>query len=415
VPTAKKRILWLHTQPESYHNLMLDHLARGGGYRLPGMPDEHSDEFEWIAGFAHRGPGLYSENALSCTAQTLFLRVLPGKESRFPKMYESYHVDWRADLRALGTAPLGPDAIIVSGYAFRSAREIIAACHATGTPVALWSDSNLRADRGRHLKTRAKRCLKRLLVRPIARSVDCLLTANSRGVAYWRYYGGPRAREKTLLDACYSNYQLIDQARTLNRADVLARFQLNPSDKILLTSARLVPAKGLDLLIRAFREGHFAQRGWKYILAGSGSAEAELRALAGPDADRSILFLGFQQPSDNLALMAHADLFALPSRFEPHGIVVGEALAAGTPVLASSVVGAACDLVRQGESGALFRSEDYVDLQRHLALLDDPAKLVALRPGARRAFESWYRQTSPLVVVPRMIRRLLAQKGSQPA
>ena len=55
MPTSKKRILWLHTQPEFYHNLMLDDLARGTGYRVPGMPDEHSEEFEWIAGFAHRG------------------------------------------------------------------------------------------------------------------------------------------------------------------------------------------------------------------------------------------------------------------------------------------------------------------------------------------------------------------------
>ena len=106
--------------------------------------------------------------------------------------------------------------------------------------------------------------------------------------------------------------------------------------------------------------------------------------------------------------MAQAHLLALPSRYEPHGIVVGEALAAGTPVLASDVVGAACGLVRNGENGAIFRSQDLPDLQAKLALLDDPAQLARLRIGARKAFEAWYRITTPLLVVPRIVRRMLA-------
>ena len=51
-------------------------------------------------------------------------------------------------------------------------------------------------------------------------------------------------------------------------------------------------------------------------------------------------------------------MLALPSRYEPHGIVVAEALAAGTPVLASSIVGSAYDLVRDGVNGVIFRTED---------------------------------------------------------
>jgi len=408
VPTSKKRILWLHTQPEFYHNCMLDDLARGSGYTVPGMADEHSDEFDWIAGFAHRGPGLYAQNALPAAAQTVFLRVLPGKEDRRPTMREPYHVDWRADLRALGDGPLGVDAVIVSGYGQRTFRELINECHAQGVPVALWSDSNLRSDRGHGLKMRLQRWLKRRLLRRLAASVDCLLTANSCGIAYWRYYGGPQARAKSIVGAYYSDYGRIEEARRRPRAEVFARVGLRSEDRLVFSSARLVPIKGLDLMIRAFRSGRFADKGWKYVLAGTGPMEADLRALAGDAAGQSILFAGFQQPSENLALMAHADLLVLPSRYEPHGIVVGEALAAGTPVLASDVVGAACGLVRAGESGAIFRAGDVDDLQRKLALLDDSGKLASLRTGARQAFEAWYRRTSPLLIVPRVARRLLA-------
>ena len=413
MPTAKKRILWLHTQPESYHNLMLDDLARGTGYQVPGMADEHSDEFDWIAGFAHRGPGLYAQNALPAAAPTLFLRVVPGKEARGPTMHERYHVDWRADLRALGPGPLGPDAVIVSGYGQRSFREIIAECHATGVPVAVWSDSNLRNNRGRGLTARLKRRLKRLVLRKLVSSVDCLMTANSRGVAYWRYFGGPEARAKIVLSACYADYRQVDAAHTMDRAAVLAKHGLSAHDRILFSSARLLRLKGLDLVIRAFGASGLDRRGWKYVIAGSGPMEAELKALAGDALGKTVHLLGFQQPTDNLALMAHADVMVLASRFEAHGIVIGEALAAGTPVLVSDIPGAAYDLVRPGVTGLRFRSDDLADLVGKLHMLEDETLLSAMKHAARGAFEAWYRRASPMLAAPRVVRRLLAVGGGR--
>jgi len=94
-------------------------------------------------------------------------------------------------------------------------------------------------------------------------------------------------------------------------------------------------------MIRAFAASGLGDRGWKYLIAGTGPLEAELKMLAGKALGKTVHLLGFQQPADNLALMAHAEAMVLPSRFEPHGIVVGEALAAGTPVLLSDIVGAA--------------------------------------------------------------------------
>ncbi len=281
---------------------------------------------------------------------------------------------------------------------------------ARGIPVALWSDSNLRSQRGDSCKSRLKRRLKKAYLRRIERQIDYQLTANSRGVAYWRYYGEPRNR--ILLCPCYSDYSRIDQAKLRPRAQVLAPFGLSPDNRLFFSAARLVPDKGLDLMIRAFREGGFAQQGWRYVIAGMGPKESELKQLAGDALGKSIFFIGFQQPSDNLALMAHAELLILPSRYEPHGIVVAEALAAGTPVIASDVVGAAADLVKNGVSGMIFRSEDAADLLKKLQEAVDAERLAALRRGARPKFEAWYAKTSPLRVVPDIVRRMLARRKS---
>jgi len=72
--------------------------------------------------------------------------------------------------------------------------------------------------------------------------------------------------------------------------------------------------------------------------------------------------------------MARCTAFVLPSRTEAMGRVLLEAMAAGKPVIASSVDGIPF-YVQDGETGYLFRSEDVNDLARKLELvLTDPGR-----------------------------------------
>jgi glycosyltransferase involved in cell wall biosynthesis len=190
-----------------------------------------------------------------------------------PKTFEKFHRDWRAELE-----PLKYDAAIVSGYGWRVAREVVHDCHQRGIPVAMWSDSNLRSQRGRTLKERTKRGIKKLALSRIIRATDLMLTANSLGVAYWRYFGV--ARDRIVLCPCYSDYPRIDAARQSPRREALEKLGIGPDARYFFSAARLAAAKGLDQMIRAFVEGKFAERGYHYFVAGVGPLEAELKALA---------------------------------------------------------------------------------------------------------------------------------------
>ncbi len=124
----------------------------------------------------------------------------------------------------------------------------------------------------------------------------------------------------------------------------------------LFTAARLVPAKGLDLLIDAFKLARLAERNYHCVIAGTGPLEKALKERAGDLLGKNIHLIGFQQPAKNLTLMAHADLFVLPSIYEPHGIVIAESLA--LPALRfsrSDVCGLLCstDLVIPGISAGI--------------------------------------------------------------
>jgi glycosyltransferase involved in cell wall biosynthesis len=94
---------------------------------------------------------------------------------------------------------------------------------------------------------------------------------------------------------------------------------------------RIVPGKGFDVLIRAFDEARLP--GSKLVIVGDGRELERLRHLAVPNVD----FTGYR--ADAKRCFQAFDLFVSPSRREPFGRVIIEALDAGTPVVATDVAG----------------------------------------------------------------------------
>jgi len=73
---------------------------------------------------------------------------------------------------------------------------------------------------------------------------------------------------------------------------------------------------------------------------------------------------GFRNQSELPRYYAMADVLALPSAFEPWGLVVNEALNYGLDIIASDQVGAAVDLVRRGVTGTVVPVGDVPGLAR---------------------------------------------------
>jgi len=135
----------------------------------------------------------------------------------------------------------------------------------------------------------------------------------------------------------------------------------------VLAAGRLVPQKGFDTLIDAFAMSELA--GLNLVVAGDGFEREALvrRARDLGIADR-VRFLGAVERTRLPALMRGARTFALPSRGEPFGIALLEAMAAGVPAVATND-GGVPEFATHDVNALLVPPDDARALSSALALL----------------------------------------------
>ena len=123
--------------------------------------------------------------------------------------------------------------------------------------------------------------------------------------------------------------------------------------RVVGTTARLSPVKGLDDLIKAFSILAPKHPNFYCLIVGEGNARTDLEKLVRDlGLDGRVIFSGaVDDVAPYLALM---DIFVLPSLMEGLGLSILEAFAAGKPVIASCV-GGIVDVVKNGTTGILVQ------------------------------------------------------------
>ena len=299
------------------------------------------------------------------------------------------------------------DAVITTGYNDWGLMRLIAWCRRRGTPNYMFSDSNVRCDIARGLR----RLRKRLYVSWVVRNLSGLLPCGSYGRQFYEQYGG---RGK----ACFymphePDYASIFSVTAEDRAQAQAKFSLRDDRRYFLYSGRLASVKRVDTLIDAFARIARERPGWDLLIVGGGELDAELHARVPAELAHRVAWTGFIGSVDELAaLYTCGDVFILPSSIEPWAVVVCEAAAAGLPIVASNVVGAAGELCREGVNGRLFPPGDVGALAE--VLLDvsaDERRLAAMRTASLAVLDDWRRRGDPV----QGVRQALHHAGLLPA
>ena len=109
-------------------------------------------------------------------------------------------------------------------------------------------------------------------------------------------------------------------------------------DLVALWPARLVPVKGVLEFLSIIDRGLLS--GWKVVILGQGPPEVEIQKLIQSKGLDSQVFVRPYLAYEKMpCVYATADLFLLPSLYDPNPLSVVEALHSGLPILVSSSIG----------------------------------------------------------------------------
>jgi glycosyltransferase involved in cell wall biosynthesis len=229
------------------------------------------------------------------------------------------------------------DAVVVGGYSVFAEQVAMGVSRFRRIPYLLHSESTLSAARPRLV-----RIAKRAIVGPAVRGAAAGLAAGSEAKRYLVHYGLRPERIRivpnTVDVAAYGRVAAGVRARA---AEVREARDL--PERYILFAGRLVEDKGILDLLQA--QALLGDASLPLVVAGEGRLEGDVWAAEGTT------HLGFVQPESLIELYALAEWTVVPSRREPWGVVVNEALACGSPVIVTEHVGAAADLVADGVNG----------------------------------------------------------------
>ncbi len=178
------------------------------------------------------------------------------------------------------------------------------------------------------------------------------------------------------------------------RAAAAARPARSPSagPLQLLCVARLVPDKNLEALIAAAAAAGPGQV--ELDLVGEGPLRGELETQAAASG-AAVRLRGALSPGETAQAYAAADALALVSTYEPFGVALREAVAAGLPLIASARAGATGDVAVAGRNALVVDPDDrgaIVAAVRTLAA--DPARRAAMAQASREIDAEWPLQRS---------------------
>ena len=271
----------------------------------------------------------------------------------------------------------GCDALILGGYNHITMLLAMAYAKAAGVPFYMMNEPFLNYPRKRWRKI-----VKRPLVKWVMRNATGLLPTGKLASEYLLHYGA-REEQLVLIPNTPDVRMLDSEARRLRPERERLRREFEVADRAtVLFVGRLIPKKGVDVLIRALER--VVQRiDAQLIVLGSGPSQDEWERLASERGlGDCVQFRGFAAPSSLPQWHAVSDLFVLPST-ETWSVAVLEALSSGLPVVISDKVGCHADVINDDRIGSVVPAGDVQGFAEAIR-----SKLEA-RPPADQVAEIW--------------------------
>lgn len=276
-----------------------------------------------------------------------------------------------------------PDAVLVFGWNFRSHLRVMRHFHGR-IPVLFRGDSTLL-----DVRPGIRSLLRSLLLRYVYSHVDFALPVGYHNRQYFLNYGLSVGQLVTVPHAI-DNQRFAGTDGQYDREAELLRKELGfaDDDVVILFAGKFEPIKNPLGLLRTFQAAARRRQNLRLLLVGNGALENEVNRIVA--ADSHIRTLPFQNQKRMPVVYRTGDIICLPSRNETWGLCLNEAMACGRPIMATAHVGAAYDLLREGQTGFLCPELGSTDaVERFVRLPDREVLLDTLGRGCKLCIQDW--------------------------
>ena len=229
-----------------------------------------------------------------------------------------------------------------------------------GSRMLLWSESTIKDHRDTN---KIVQFFKRLLISRF----DGFIAAGRSQVEYLEHLGARRDQIWIAPDSVDSDFFISESELYRNKKNLI-KSDLGIQGPIILYVGRLIDDKGIPELIDAF-EQVFSEENVTLILVGDGPDFGKYRDYCKENDISAIQFKGFCLQKHLPRYYAISDFFVFPTRSDPWGLVINEAMCAGLPIVCSTAAGASADLVIHGENGLLHEPGEVSVLRNHMLTL----------------------------------------------
>lgn len=326
---APIRVRVVYSIPSPYQEQLFERVASHDGVDLQVLYcDERNPDRDWRVDL-----GDYSHEVMA-SVEAAGRRINPGV------------------VRALARDK--PDVVVIGGYAEPTMQLATLTAWALRVPVVLWCESHGRDWRNRRPDLRTR--LKDVLLSGLVRGCGAFLTPGRLQQRYLADHGADPDNVFVGTHTCDVD-GFREAADAADAAMVREEYGVT-AGTVFSYVGRLIEEKGLREFVDAAASASAKHDDIGFIVAGSGPLEDELRRRCRDHGLDNMHFPGFVPRDELPALYGASDVFVFPSRGDPWGVVVNEAMSCGLPVITTDAVGAGYDLVGDGVNGAIVPPKD---------------------------------------------------------
>ena len=179
-------------------------------------------------------------------------------------------------------------------------------------------------------------------------------------------------------DKIFNQYLTIDtnkieelyKQKDIYREYYRKQLNIEENKKVLIFSGRLIEIKNVESVVKALSQ--IKRKDIVFVILGGGVLESSIVNLA-KELNVDIRITGFIKSQEELFKNYFAgDALILPSKNEPWGLVINEALSIGLPVIVSNICGCSLDLVEDGINGFIIDPNDINSIAKGInAIFED--------------------------------------------